>query len=294
MKHTLRLTVVLLLLLAATRQSDAQSRLGIFAGGGIAWYYGDMNDRVITHEDLITFQFNGGLLYRLSQRWNIVGNFHYGSLEGADSLAVSEFKLKRDLHFRSELMEGSLLLNYYLLNSRVARPYLLGGVGYFHFNPVADSRNGEVELQPLGTEGQFIQGGNNPAPYDLYQVSFPLGIGVEFMLSRAFALRLEVVNHLTRTDYLDDVSTRYPDSTLLAVTPNGPVAVEMSSNVATGFPEPLKARGDSRQRDMFTTASITLLYTPVIGKGSGSGFGNRTGSGMKAKKKRKASCAAYD
>jgi hypothetical protein len=294
MMHSLRITAIVLLLLAGADQINAQSRLGIFAGGGIAWYYGDMNDRVITHEDLITLQFNGGLLYRLAPRWNIVGNFHYGSLEGADSLAVSEFKLRRDLHFRSELMEGSLLLNYYILNSRVARPYLLGGVGYFHFNPVADSRNGEVELQPLGTEGQFIENANSPEPYELYQVSFPLGIGVEFMLSNAFALRLEVVNHLTRTDYLDDVSTRYPDSTLLAATPNGPVAVEMSSNVATGFPEPLKARGDSRQRDMFTTASITLLYTPVFGKGGSSAFGNRTGSGLKAKKKRKANCAAYD
>lgn len=277
-------------------QGNAQSRLGVFAGGGISWYYGDMNDRVITDPHLITTHFQGGLLYRLGYKWNLVANFHKGSIEGADSLAISEYKLNRDLSFRSGITEGSLLLNYYLGSNKYVRPYLLGGIGYFTFNPKATTPNGEeVELQPLGTEGQYIasDNGNYPSPYKLKQISVPFGVGMEFMLTRAFRLRLEITNHITMTDYLDDLSGKYADSTLLAATPNGALAVEMASNMGSGYPETAKNRGDSKQHDLFTTVGVTLLYTPVLGQGS-SGHRGISGAGLKPKKKKKHNCAAYD
>jgi hypothetical protein len=290
-------TIILVALLTFSgMQLNAQSRLGIYAGGGISWYYGDMNDRVITDPELFTGHFNGGLLYRLGYRWNVVANFHMGSLEGADSLAVSEYKLERDLHFRTDVMEGSLLFNYYPFNSKRFRPYLIAGVGYFTFNPVADTPDGkEVELQPLGTEGQYINNdnGNYPKPYELSQISVPFGIGFEYGLSRAFALRLEIINHLTTTDYLDDLSGKYADSLQLAGTPNGALAVEMANNMSTGYPERSKDRGDANQNDLFTTVGISILYTPVFSKG-GYGAKGTTGSGLKAKKKKKKNCAAYD
>lgn len=273
-----------------------QSRLGLFIGGGASWYYGDMNDRIIAHQDLITSHINGGLLYRLSWRWNLVANLQVGSIESADSLAISEFKMNRNLSFRSKLTEGSLLLNYYLLNGQRVRPYLLGGIGFFQFNPKATSSNGEeVELQPLGTEGQFIQNdnGNYPKPYKLTQISAPLGLGVEFMISKAFAARVQATYHITWTDYLDDVSGKYADSTALASTPNGPLAVDMANNLVSGYPLTAKSRGDSRQNDLFSTVSVTILYTPVFKKGSGVMRGI-TGAGLKPKKKRKNHCPAYN
>jgi hypothetical protein len=294
-RHFTKILLVTVML-SCSLQIKAQSRLGIYAGGGISWYYGDMNDRVITDPELFTGHFNGGLLYRLGYRWNIVANIHMGSLEGADSLAISEYKLERDLHYRTDITEGSLLFNYYPFNSKKIRPYLIAGVGYFRFNPIADTPDGkEVELQPLGTEGQYINSNNSnyPEPYELSQISVPFGIGFEYGLSRAFTLRLEIVNHLTTTDYLDDLSGKYADSTQLASTPNGLLAIEMANNMSTGYPEKTKNRGDSNQNDLFTTVGISLLYTPVFSK-SGYGAKGITGSGLKARKKKKRNCAAYD
>lgn len=273
---------------------NAHAQFGVYAGGGIAWYYGEMNDRVIAHSDLITTQFQGGLLYRMNYKWNVVANIHLGSLEGADSLAISDAKIERNLHFRTDLTEVSLLANYYLGNGRL-RPYLLGGIGYFSFNPVATAPDGkEVELQKLGTEGQFIQNENSdyPEPYELRQFSVPFGLGFEYGISKSFALRLELAAHYTMTDYLDDVSGKYADSTLLAGTPNGPLAVDMASNLSTGYPEETKQRGDSHKQDIFATVGLTLLYCP--GSGFGSGTKGITGAGLKAKKKKRNHCAAYD
>ncbi len=280
----------------------AQSRTGIFIGGGTTWYYGDMNDRLLTHQKLFRYYFTGGLLYRVSQHVYIAGSFSAGKVVGADSLAIQEFNLRRNLHFRNDIWQGSLHAEYRLLGyqngkTRKVTPYLIGGVAYFHFNPVAILNGKEVALQKLGTEGQYIEGGGNPDPYKLYGFSFPFGIGVEFRLSNAFAARIEVINHFALTDYFDDVSTNYADSSQLAATSNGPLAVEMASNLPSGYPAEGFGRGNPKNKDTYVFAGVKLLYTPVFGKnGSGNGGGGHksSGHGGGKKKKKKASCPAFD
>ncbi|CAN5470523.1 hypothetical protein BH11BAC2_BH11BAC2_21990 [soil metagenome] len=277
---------------------NAQSRLGLFIGGGTNWYYGDMNDRLLTHPKLFRYYFNGGLIYTINPYFDAELGFLAGKIAGADSLAIQSFNLKRNLSFVSQIREISARVNYHPLGyggrnkPRRFSPYLFAGIGYFHHNPKAKLNGELVELQPLGTEGQFINGDGNPKPYKLYQISLPFGVGIETQLSRSFAIRLEVANHFTFFDHLDDLSSDYADSTKLAATPNGPLAVELASNLATGYPKEGFGRGDPKDNDSFTHLGISIIWRPVFhGKGSG---GNKNSNGRSGgKRKKKANCPAY-
>src|SRR5205814_6818898 len=68
-------------------------------------------------------------------------------------------------------------------------PYLLAGVGLFHFNPQANLNGKWVDLQPLNTEGQGSSKYPDRTPYKLNQVSIPLGIGARYELGSMFFLK---------------------------------------------------------------------------------------------------------
>ena len=294
--------VIIASMLFHPQRIQAQSRLGIYVGGGATWYYGDMNDRLLTNNKLFRTYFNGGLLYRLHPHLDILANVTFGKIVGADSLAIQLFNRKRNLNFESKIVEASILLNYRLFaktksSKRIFNPYLIAGIGYLKFNPQTIYHGKKIDLQPLGTEGQYINSSKYPKPYKLYTLSIPLGIGVEIPLSKAFSVRLEYANHFTLTDYLDDVSTKYADSTKLVATPNGPVAVDVSSNLTAGYPKEGYGRGNPKQRDSFSTFGISILYTPVKfhRKGSsGNSSGGRNQGVIGKKKKHKKSCPAFD
>ena len=126
---------VIILSLLQPKSIQAQSRVGIYIGGGATWYYGDMNDRLLTNNKLFRTYFNGGLLYRLHPHLDILANVTFGKIVGADSLAIQLFNRKRNLNFESKIVEASLLFNYRLLENtksvrRKFNPYIIAGVGY--------------------------------------------------------------------------------------------------------------------------------------------------------------------
>lgn len=273
-----------------------QNRLGLFAGGGFTWYNGDMNDRLIAHPSTFDNYWTIGLLYRATPRFHFSLSYAAGEVMGADSVAVQDFQRRRDLHFRTDIQQFSLHANYRLLGyrgreTRRVTPYLIGGLTYFSYNPYAIVNGNRVELQPLGTEGQYIEKSNNPEPYELNRLALPLGIGVEFKISRSFAARVELVNHFTFFDYFDDISTDYADSALLAATPAGALAVAMASNLAGGYPRTGFNRGNEKNNDTYMFLGASLLYTPGWGK-SGGGPGPKGPARLKGKK-RKSTCPAY-
>ena len=67
-----------------------------------------------------------------------------------------------------------------------------------------------IDLQPLGTEGQFTGIAGTPKPYSLLQIGVPLGGGILYRLMDKWDLSLEFSYRFVFTDYLDDVSGRYP------------------------------------------------------------------------------------
>ena len=114
--------------------------------------------------------------------------------------------------------------------------YVFGGVGGFYFNPKGDFNGLTKDLWQLKTEGQGIYIPGTPE-YDSWYVSyetpsgeildykdyafphgesyqrlaicFPLGFGFRKSFHSLAGIKLEGGFRYTRTDYLDDVSTRY-------------------------------------------------------------------------------------
>jgi opacity protein-like surface antigen len=289
---SIKLFLIIIFIVFSNAKVDAQHRFGIYGGGGTTWYYGDMNDRILTHEKLFRYFFHAGIEYRVNQRIYLNADFSAGKIVGADSLAKQYFNHQRDLSFNTDYWQGALLINYRLRYGSHFNPYLIFGVGYFHFNPKRKFGDTEVELQPLGTEGQYINEDGYPKPYSLYTLSIPLGLGVEIPLNKDIALRLEIQNHYIFTDYLDDLSTKYADSTKLANTPNGALAVQLASNLSTGYPRGGASRGSSTNKDSYSTFGASVVYFFARHHATSSVPRNQ-GVGMK-KKKKKNHCPAYN
>jgi hypothetical protein len=145
-------------------------------------------------------------------------------LEGIQKTAIGRYN--RNLSFRSPIYEMTLTAEIHPIAlfsnfdpqhfPPVLSPYLIGGVGYFHFNPQANLNGEWVDLQPLHTEGEGFAEYPERKNYKLNEFNIPLGIGVAYEVSPKFNLRLEYINRVSFTDYLDDVHSRYIDPALFS------------------------------------------------------------------------------
>lgn len=281
--------------------SFSQGRTGYLAGTGVIYYNGDLNeksDKIISPSKVFKPFFRIGLNYRLTNRIESSLSFFYGNIAGADSLARENDNKLRNQSFKSVIEEISLQFEYHLFGvyrKRLLNPYIFAGAGVFHFNPTTEYEGVVYDLQPIGTEGQYIGSGAYPKPYKLIQVSLPVGIGLYFQLNDHWRLKIDYANHFTFTDYLDDVSTRYPDSTILANSPHGALAVALSSKRLDGYPFPNRSRGNPQYKDSYSHIGITVIYNPGE-LSTGRGYGSQKNSyGKKGgRKKKKNSCPAYD
>jgi hypothetical protein len=158
------------------------------------------------------------------------------------------------------------------------------GLGLFHFNPYAyDSVDNKVFLKPLSTEGQGIY--PDKKPYSLWQANIPFGGGVKFAINENLRIGFEIGLRKLFTDYLDDVSTSYPDQNdLLAA--RGQTAVDFSyrSDEVPGgdpaFPTKQTQRGGAEQKDMYYFTGLNISFRPSFG---GGGSGRSRGFGKKGK-----------
>jgi hypothetical protein len=144
-------------------------------------------------------------------------------------------------------------------------PYLLGGIGLFHFNPQAYINNRWVDLKPLHTEGQGFAEYAERKPYSLTQLNIPLGIGVRYEISALLNARLEIVHRILNTDYLDDVSTRYIDPALFGkYLDHGQavLAAQLADRRQEVVPETItkegEIRGDPKNKDAYFTVQFKL------------------------------------
>ena len=253
--------------------SQAQSYWSVYLGLGTTWYYGDLNDRLITHTDLLRFGGQVGVMYNFNPKVAARLNYLHGKVAGADSLAKSDSYKARNLSFFSDVDEISLQLVYKPVELGRFTPYLFAGAGALHFNPIAEFQGEEIELQPIGTEGQFIPDSGYGDPYDLWTLSIPVGLGINYRINEKWDIGIEAGYHKVFTDYLDDVSTVYPEMDKLAATPSGPLAVALSDR---GFvPRPAFSTRGNDASDGFGHLFLTLTYN--FGRGSGAGGKARRG-----------------
>ncbi|RYD82458.1 MAG: hypothetical protein EOP53_03670 [Sphingobacteriales bacterium] len=260
-------------LFATAVAANAQDReAGIFIG--TAQYQGDLSEKQIT---LSETKLGFGILgrYYFNPRVNLKGIINYGWIAGDDKNYGSaadpdpDGRWKRNLNFRSHILElsGQVELNIlpFISNSKRYRfaPYVFTGASLYHFNPTTEYNGSKVALQPLGTEGQLLNGQDKR--YHRLQGSIPYGFGLKYSLGNFWNIGLELGQRKTFTDYLDDVSgPKYTNYDQLVI--QNPVAADLAyrgdevrPNIPS--PEPDNIRGDNTDLDTYIFAGFTITKT---------------------------------
>lgn len=192
-------------------------------------------------------------------------------LSADDKGSRAQDRVQRNLHFRSDLNEYSISLEAELFNAIpwfrkwAFRPYISAGVALFTFNPQAKQNGIWYDLQPLGTEGQGLPGSSTEL-YSLRQVSIPVGGGFRYHLNQNAIISFEVIPRITFTDYLDDVSSSYPDMDLLR-SHRGELAYNLAYKgddivgyVSDGRDISGTLRGNAAENDWYITSTVTFTY----------------------------------
>ncbi len=194
----------------------------------------------------------------------------YGQLEGDDRHSDAPDHRMRNLRFKSPFTELSINaeIDLFTLKTRLTHvtPKVAPGFGIFHFNPSTEYNGSTVPLQPLGTEGQGLEGYNGK--YKRIQVSFPIGGILSFRVGERMYIEASAMVHFTTTDYLDDVSSNYPDFNKVGalMAPLGRIlsnrtdefqGIEEGAN--DGFISN-KTRGNSDNKDLVTSVGIAVVY----------------------------------
>ena len=225
------LSVFLLILVSFICQAQ-RSEVGTLVG--TSFYLGDLNS--IPFRDA---KFAAGLVYRynFTPRVALKANILFGKIAASDEKNHSLLKLtdeygeflvdnngnyvyswdykERNLHFSSPISEISaqVEINFFNLynvgHKNQISPYLFGGAAVFSFNPQATSivDGKSYNLQPIGTEGQGIEGMDKK--YRLTGFAIPFGIGFKANIGRYVCVGAEWGLRFTFTNYLDDVGGLY-------------------------------------------------------------------------------------
>jgi hypothetical protein len=211
--------------------STADGRFELGLGFGPMFFVGDLGGSAgigrtfVKDVDLPLTKISKGIYFNFFPT-EIIGlrlAANLGHLEGADSEAPSKGgaemdRKERNLHFKTTLKEAYAALEIYPtvlfekydgLEGKL-RPYILGGVGIYHFDPQAKDVDGRwVRLQPLHLEGQGFPEYPNVKNYELTQMNLVMGGGAKFYLRENFYVGFEILHRKLFTDYVDDVSNDY-------------------------------------------------------------------------------------
>lgn len=252
--------------------------------GGFANYQGDLQGKRFTLKNSGP-AFGLGLSYDITNKLIVRGVATYLKV-GADDKDNTTAKgiTFRNLNFKTQIAEAQLALeyNFFDLAERSFTPYVFGGIAAFHFNPYSSDSNGnKVFLRPLSTEGEGLPQYPDKKPYNKNQIAIPFGGGVKFALSDKVQVGIELGLRKLFTDYLDDVSTTYADSSILFAA-KGPQAVAFAyrGNELKGappYPAGGSQRGNPKNKDWYYSTGIRISYLFGGAGGGGGGRKSRTG-----------------
>lgn len=269
MRKLLATVIVSLPFLVNAQNSIVQE--GEFGVGiGAAHYFGDLNTRARLNRPkpaaTLFFRKNFG---------NYIGlrvGATYARLGYSDVYNThNEYMRRRNLSFNTNVWELALQgdFNFYkfLPGDPQYRftPYVTLGAGIFNYDPFAFLNGEKHFLRPLGTEGQGSAAYPERKPYSSMAVAIPFGVGFKYAINERMNVGFEVTHRFTNTDYLDDVSTTFVEPSVFPPNPDGTPSIASllsDRSYETGAPIGAKGvqRGNSQQKDQFTTAIIYLSF----------------------------------
>ncbi len=249
-------------------------RVHVGIAGGFANYNGDLLDKLYPKK-LTNGHIGVSVHYELSDQLLLRGTYNFARVDGSDVVSDKDVLRLRNLRFESAISEFFVGAEYHLFNlyEKKYTPYVFAGLAVFHFDPYTlDSTGRKYFLKPLSTEGQGIY--PNKKEYSLMQPAIPFGGGVKFAITENLRIGIEFGFRKLFTDYLDDVSTSYPDyNDLLAA--KGQTAVDFSyrtDELPGGdptFPTKDTQRGSAANKDIYYFTGLNLTFKPSFGGGGG-------------------------
>lgn len=258
----LSFSALILFLFSFTPVFSQTWEIGV-TGGGLG-YMGDLNQNDLTKINHPAF---GGMVKRnFDGYWSLKLAFLSGKISADESKSPFEYERNRNLSFFSPLSEGSLQVEFNFFNygfgfrQRRITPFLFSGVSVAVFNPKVNFNNTIYELKYYKTEGQD--------QYNTTTYSIPFGAGAKFNFGQYFNIIGEIGFRNTSTDYLDDVSGYYPNSSQLQG--NSPeitaLRIALSDRSINKIGVSGTQRGDFRKKDSYLFVGLTLSYTFVSQK----------------------------
>ena len=209
----------------------------------------------------------------------VAGNLGY--VEGDDAQApakggAEEDRKYRNLNFRSKISEAYVAVEFYPtyffekydgLQGKL-RPYVLGGVGIYHFDPETKDVDGRwVKTAPLHLEGQGFPEYPDSKPYKLTQKNVLVGFGFKYYIKENAYIGFEILHRKLFTDYVDDVSHNYYIDPIYfdqhlpaadAVTARRLYYRGVYSFPATRPYEQFAERGDPKENDAYFSSILRL------------------------------------
>lgn len=171
-------------------------------GIGAAGYYGDLQNELIIPYPSATVM----LSHKLSPQVHIREALSWYVIGASDENSPHADLRERNLSFISSNVEMSLTLTFDLIpvyhRKPVVNPFIFFGVGVTTLNPKARKGGKTYKLHKYHTEG---------VAYRRLAMTLPVGVGIKLRLNKNVSLTGEIGYHFTNSDYLDDVSTDYPE-----------------------------------------------------------------------------------
>lgn len=262
-------------------------KLEIGLGIGASTYWGDLNA-----PDFSTNLQNSGLAVELTGRavyTKYLGmrvNLAFGTVNGTDARSTNLWQRERNLSFSSYILELAAMGEFYFFQydeESFFIPYLTAGLSVFAFDPVTRFQGAEVRLQPLGTEGQGLNGYSNK--YSLVSASIPIGAGGKIKINDKINVSFDIILRRAFTDYLDDVSTNYVNFNEF-ISNGRPLSAQLGNRMHEfrGTQELVSLptgtqRGGEKVKDYFFTSMVGIHFS--------------VGDGFRKKKGYKSDCPKF-
>lgn len=250
--------IILSILLAQVHDLSAQKGLELGGWLGTSFYHGDLN----TSLKIVKPGVAGGLLarYNFNHRVAVKTSLNFGSVGADDADSDNNWERNRNLSFRSRIFDITNVIEFNFFHYEHGHltlnktPYFFGGFNFVRYNPTAELNGERYNLRDFGTEGQAPG-----SEYGLFNLGLVLGGGFKFDINRTTSVNIEVGARFLFTDYLDDVSTIFPEKTELIGT-RGQIAAQLSDrSLVDGLGEAGRQRGDSKGNDKYTFAGISFV-----------------------------------
>ena len=229
------------------------SQKGWEAGGwlGTSFYFGDLNSRLDFTDPGIAGGLNGR--YNFNSRICAKGSLSYAKVYASDEDSPNNFERNRNLSFKSNIIDFTTSIEFnffeYIHGSEdyYFTPYLMTGFSIFKFNPQADLNGNTYNLAEFNTE---------LVDYGTFSGGLTIGGGYKWDINKDWSFNIEASYRKLFTDYLDDVSSVFPNPAQLS----SPLAMALSDrSLVPDLSGEGRQRGNSKDNDSYVFFGISIM-----------------------------------